>query len=190
MKMVKLKNAGFSLIELLVTIAVMSIMVGGISISASLVFSKDASRCATILNDTLYSVRMDSMSKPGEYTVEIKDNNGSEANSQYVAVITCVPSEGDPTTETIYLEGGQNVNKIKNITATLKKGGSSETLIDSHADTLKITFDKSKGCVNTGSGYDISEDGIIVFHIVPQQGTREADVSLITATGKHTIGTY
>lgn len=190
----KSKNAGFSLVELIVTISIASILVGGMSIGVSLVFSRDASRCATILNDALYSVRMDSMSRPGKYTLEIKDNNAGSSPSQYVAIVTCEKENpgSDPTitTETIYLEGESSANKIKTITASLRKAGGNVSLMTSPSDTVKITFDKSKGCVNTGAETDFSEDGIVEFHIEPVRGNRTSDVSLITSTGKHTIGTY
>ncbi|MDO4188195.1 MAG: prepilin-type N-terminal cleavage/methylation domain-containing protein [Lachnospiraceae bacterium] len=192
----KLKNAGFSLVELIVTMAIASILVGGVSFSVSLAFSKDAARCATILNDTLSSVRMDSMSRPGDYTVEIKDENDGGSPSKYVAVVTCKedrPGE-EPLDiippETIYLEGDAGENRIKTITATLESSGSSIPLMDASSHSVKISFDKSKGYVKTGAGTDIPDEGIIVFHIEPVRGSREEDVSLITSTGKHTIGTY
>ena len=184
------KNAGFSLIELIVTIAIISIITGGITMGVSIVFSKDASKCATMLNDTLYSVRMNSMSKPGKYTMVVK-NIGS-TNTQYVAEITCEIDGATPTSEIIYLEGDSSANKINSITAKLKSGASSTDLITSASDTLSITFDKSKGCVSTitSNGTTISGDGIIEFHITPKNGNREADVSLVTSTGKHSVGTY
>jgi len=194
MKTTRDNNAGFSLVELIVTIAVASVLVGGATIGASLVFSRDASRCATILNDALYSTRMDSMSKPGKYTIEIKDNNADASHSQYVAVVTCEierPGESSEITRnTIYLEGESGRNTIDTITATLKKSDGNVSLIANHSDTLTFSFDKSKGCVNKDAGTDITEDGIIIFHITPTRGSNEADVSLITSTGKHTIGLY
>lgn len=179
-------NAGMSLVELIVTIAIASILVGTMSFSVSLAFSKDAARCATILNDTLYSVRMDSMSKPGEYTVEIKDNNAESTSSQYVAIITCKTEKSDGTLdtqeETIYLEGDASDNKVKEITATLNDVPLS--------GNIAITFDKSKGYVKVGTGTSFSTDGIVEFHIIPVRGNKDAYVSLVTSTGKHTIGTY
>lgn len=178
------KNAGFSLVELVVIIAIVSILTAGTSIGVSLAFSRDAARCANILNDTLYSVRMDSMSKPGKYTMEVK--NAGSTNTQYVAEIKC----DDILIETVYLEGDAAANKVNIITAKLKSGGSEVQLMSSEADSLKIEFDKSKGCVETGTGTDIPGDGIIEFHIIPRSSNRTSDVSLITATGKHTVGTY
>ena len=184
MDKLKKNNAGMSLVELIVTVAIASILVGTLSFSISLVFSKDAARCATILNDTLYSVRMDSMSKPGNYTVEIKDNNAGGTPSEYVAIVTC-EIDGSPVLDegkTIYLEGNPGENKVKTITATLNG-------VDL-PNNLKITFDKSKGYVNVGAGTDFSADGIVEFHIMPARGEKDAYVSLVTSTGKHTVGTY
>lgn len=192
MDSLKLKNAGFSLVELIVTIAMASILVGGISLGISIMFSKDAAKCATTLNDALYTVRMNSMSKPGDYTLEIKDISTDSSKTQYVAEISCKVKKDDGSiedlpNERIYLEGGEGENKVKTIDATI---GDASSYTISSSDTVKITFDKSKGCVSTVNGSNMSNGGIVVFHIVPARGpeTRSADVSLITATGKHTIG--
>lgn len=183
----KNRNAGFSLIELIVTIAVASILVGTVSLGASLAFSKDASRCATILNDALYSVRMDSMSKPGIYTMVVK-NSGSGSNTKFVVEI-----DHDGDRETIYLEGDANADKIDDIVAEFKVDGSVVQTQDIKSGELTITFDKSKGCVKTGSGTDFSSDGVLQFYITSKRGStanKNAYVSIITSTGKHTVGTY
>lgn len=186
------RNAGFSLIELIVTITIASILVGTVSLGISLAFSKDASRCATILNDALYSVRMDSMSKSGNYTLIIK-NIGSGTNTKFVAEITHVTDTTE--TETVYLEGDSNADKIDDIEVFLMTDGSVIQTNDLKTDEIRITFDKSKGCVDTVNlgGTDISGVGIIQFHIVSRRGSssnRDAYVSLITSTGKHKVGTF
>lgn len=184
----KINNAGLSLVELIVTVAIASILVGTVSIGVSLAFSRDASRCANSLNDALYSVRMNSMSKPEKYTLEIK-NIGTGSSTKFVAVVLV----NGTATETIYLEGDSGANKIDDIVAEFKVDGSVAQTKDLKTDVLKITFDKSKGCVNTGTGTDFGSDGILQFHITSRRGSglnKDAYVSLITSTGKHTVGTY
>ena len=51
-------NSGYTLVELIVVIAMMSILAGGMSLGVNLLFSKDASRCATRLNDALYEAKL------------------------------------------------------------------------------------------------------------------------------------
>ena len=80
----KLNNAGFSLIELIVVIAIMTILVGGASLGISLAFSKDAAKCATMINDAIYTTRMNSMSKAGTYTLTIEKNG----DNKYIAEIS------------------------------------------------------------------------------------------------------
>lgn len=168
----KLNNAGFSLVELLVVIAIMSTLTGMIAFSVSLMFSKDATRCATRLNDIVYEARMDALSKPGRYTVTVT-NDGSHN----LAMITCQTDSGSDTKE-VNLDGEDSSARTQ-ITATL----------DGTALTLPVSFefDKSKGCIKTGVG-SITQDGILCFDITALRGSNDSKVNIITTTGKHSIG--
>lgn len=151
-------------------------MVGGASLGISIVFSKDASKCATRINDALYETRMNSMSKAGDYTLEIK-NNGT-AN---VAVISCTGA--DP--KTIYLDDIQTDTKTD---ITLEFELEDGTILNpAPALPVKIKFDKAKGNASIDG---ISDDGILRFKIMPRRGNRDAKVQLVTTTGKHTIGEF
>lgn len=164
----KLDNKGFSLIELLVVIAMMGILTGGAALSVNLLFSKDAAKCATKINDVINEVRMESMSKAGAYEVEFKKDS-----NDYYAVI----NGGDPI---LLNEKG----RIKSITVA---GPVSK---DFATDTLKLSFDKSKGNVDKIDGSNVSTDGVIVFTVTQNAMDKEAYVSLVTSTGKHQVGQY
>ena len=184
MKLISRKeyNNGFSLIELIVIIAIMGVLVGGASLGISLVFSKDASKCATRLNDSIYDARANSMYKSGKFELSI-DNSG-DAN---VAII----SQTDVTpvlSETVYLDGVDSTQKTE-IRATFV----TEAVPAGTAMRLPVTvtFDKSKGNVCSVADADRAyDDGIIVFDITPRHGNRKAKVQLVTTTGKHTIGEF
>lgn len=176
----KLNNKGLSLIELIAVISIMSILTGMAAISANLAFSKDAHQCATRLNDAIYSVRMDSMSKPGAYYMEVKQSGG-----EYIAVIN------DGTSDIDELRLSEN-GKISNISYELN--GTSVNISDSNI--AKIVFDKSKGNVKsfndvpfaTSGEAGTQTDGLIVFTISQKNGDRSDTVTLVTSTGKHKVG--
>lgn len=178
--MFKLNNAGTTLLELIVVISIMAILTGGAAIGISLAFSQDASKCASKLNDAIYTARMYSMSKVGAYTLEVKKEDG-----EYVAVIN------DGTNE-VYHEKISENGRIKNISFDLNGSG------DSISDTkvAKIVFDKSKGNVKeyngkaftTDGASGTNTDGLIVFTIEQSRGDRIGTVTLVTSTGKHKIG--
>ena len=168
----KLNNAGMSLIELLVVISIMSIMTGTMAISANLVFSKDAEKCATRLNDAINTARMNAMSKPGSGVLEIKKQGG-----EYVAVYD------DGSSECL----SEN-NKISKISCSFN---GSNVVIDG-SDSVSITFDKSKGIVADFNGEDLLNSGVsglAVFTVEQTTGSKKSDVTLVTATGKHMLGT-
>ena len=185
MKLISRKeyNNGFSLIELIVIIAIMGVLVGGASLGISLVFSKDASKCATRLNDSIYDARANSMYKSGNFKLII-DNSGA-ANVATISQTDVTPA----ISNTVYLDGEDSGMKTtisaKFVTEAVPEGTELKL-------PVTVTFDKSKGNVYSVADADraYDDDGIIVFDITPRRGNRTAKVQLVTTTGKHTIGEF
>ena len=179
-----MNNKGFSLIELIVIIAIMGVLVGGAILGIGLVFSKDAMKCATRLNDSIYDARANSMYKAGKFELSI-DNSGS-ANVATISQTDLTPA----TSDTVYLDGVDSGKKttISARFVTVTEAVPEETDLRL---PLNLTFDKAKGNVyfdvDANGTYD---DGIIVFDITPLRGNRTAKVQLVTTTGKHTIGEF
>ena len=180
-----MNNKGFSLIELIVIIAIMGVLVGGASLGIGLVFSKDAMKCATRLNDSIYDARANSMYKAGKFELSI-DNSGS-ANVATISQTDLTPA----TSDTVYLDG---VDSNKKTTISAKFVTEAVPAGTAISLPVSVTFDKAKG--NVYSVVDADEmtygDGIIVFEIEPLRGNRnrKAKVQLVTTTGKHTIGEF
>ena len=180
-----MNNKGFSLIELIVIIAIMGVLVGGASLGIGLVFSKDAMKCATRLNDSIYDARANSMYKAGKFELSI-DNTGS-ANVATISQTDLTPV----TSDTIYLDGEDSSKKTTISARFVTEAVPAGTAISL---PVSVTFDKAKG--NVYSVVDADEmtygDGIIVFEIKPLRGNRnrKAKVQLVTTTGKHTIGEF
>jgi len=183
-------NIGYSLVELLVVIAIMGVIVGGSSIGINLLFSKDANRCATKLNDALTSARSITMSKEGDFSITVT----TDENGYYVARISgeskSKDEEGNDVTTPIYeqvinLEGdnGKKIESIKYNGTVISSGSSLGAVI--------ITFDKTKGTVYKINGNKSFSDEVIVFDIESKKGSsvnKYSKVQIITGTGKHFIG--
>ena len=179
-----MNNKGISLIELIVIIAIMGVLVGGASLGIGLVFSKDAMKCATRLNDSIYDARANSMYKAGKFELSI-DNTGS-ANTATISQTDLTPV----TSDTVYLDGVDSGKKttISARFVTVTEAVPEETDLRL---PLNLTFDKAKGNVYFDVDADGTyDDGIIVFDITPLRGNRTAKVQLVTTTGKHTIGEF
>ena len=177
-----MNNKGFSLIELIVIIAIMGVLVGGASLGIGLVFSKDAMKCATRLNDSIYDARANSMYKAGKFELSI-DNTGS-ANVATISQTDLTPV----TSDTIYLDG---VDSNKKTTISARFVTEAVPAGTALSFPVNLTFDKAKGNVYFDVDADGTyDDGIIVFDITPLRGSRTAKVQLVTTTGKHTIGEF
>ncbi len=177
-----MNNKGFSLIELIVIIAIMGVLVGGASLGIGLVFSKDAMKCATRLNDSIYDARANSMYKSGKFELSI-DNSGS-ANVATVSQTDVTPIISD----TVYLDGVDSNKKTTISARFVTEAVPAGTAI---SFPVNLTFDKAKGNVYFDVDADGTyDDGIIVFDITPLRGNRTAKVQLVTTTGKHTIGEF
>lgn len=181
---IELNNNGMSLVELLVVIAIMSIILASTSIGVSLAFSKDAEECAIALNDALYNSRINAMSKAGAYKVTFSMNSDGE--------ILATENDGtvDISPSTVIGKKG----KIAVINVSLS-GSPSSYVIDA-TNSVSIRFDKSKGCVRAINENEFDstdstklQDGVITFTIRQKSG-KEVPVTLITSTGKHTVGTF
>jgi len=176
----KFDNAGTSLVELIVVISILAALAAGSALGISLAFSRDASQCATKLNDMIYRTRMDSMSKTGNFYLEIKLDNGN-----YKAQL--VNDSG-----VVYEEWLSEKGRISSISAELN--GTAYSI--SGTDTVKISFDKSKGNVRSFNGTDITADGasgtltdgVILFLVTSRRGNKTDQVTLVTSTGKHKAG--
>jgi len=177
-------SAGFSLVELIVVIAIMGVVVAMSSIGIGILNGKDARRCATALDDALKDARMTTMTKQGEYSLQITTESGN-----YVANL--VNSSG----------GSANIEKSYNLEGsgkTIKSiivDGNATPISDSYE--VVICFDARKGNVLTdGSttigGVALSSDEVMKFTVSQIKGdsTKVANVSLVTATGKHMVGTF
>ena len=177
-----MNNKGFSLIELIVIIAIMGVLVGGASLGIGLVFSKDAMKCATRLNDSIYDARANSMYKAGKFELSI-DNSGS-ANVATISQTDLTPA----TSDTVYLDGEDSSKKTTISAKFVTEAVPAGTAI---SFPVNLTFDKAKGNVYyDADGNGTYDDGIIVFDITPLRGNRTAKVQLVTTTGKHTIGEF
>lgn len=164
MKSINMKNKGITLVEILVVVAISSIMVGITANSISLAFSRDAERCARTIDVALESVRMSSMSQKGTFTLEI-----DRVNNQLIT-----HSAVNGTTSTV------SENLQSQVTVSFP---------DIDAESLKITFYKSSGKVKSVINQDNSavQDKLIRIKCTNGSGSKVATVVLIRNTGRHYV---
>ncbi len=162
------KNAGITLVEILVVVCILSIAVGLSSISISLIYSRDTERCAKEINAALENVRMNSMSMKGTFSLDIDRRNNQ--------IIKNTPGERD----------------VEQLADRVAITFESESVDFTGIETLRIVFDKSTGKVigyQTADGRDFETEKIKLLRIrcANESGKKVATVVLVKNTGKHYV---
>ena len=181
----RVSNKGYSLVELIVVISIMSIMVGALGMSLSLMFSRDAESVATTISDELTEARTMSMTKPGNFTMTIhcgmdgNDGESTDGGSNYITIKNDL-SDANKVDETILFDAKAYI------------GTEDETFPKTASSDIVITFNKVNGSVESitdgGSGYT-SASGAEVYTIKCNavRGNKEAAVELMTLSGRHEV---
>lgn len=164
-------NAGMTLVEIIVTIAIISVLAGTMSISLSLMFSRDAERVGKKINDELSEARLMSMSKAGVFTLTI--HTSADGKSNYIQ-LDCDNAGTVTTVEHLVLE--------KNAVITYGLEGS---LCSACNSDLKIVFDKANGSVKSINGATVN--GLYQICSKGTHNDKVCNVYLVTTTGRHYI---
>ncbi len=154
----------------------MSILTAIGGISMSLAFSRDAENCAKEIDTELERVRMNAMSRSGEFTLTINSTNHE--------MIMASTASGASST----------IRLPSQVTMTFQQsqpGSPGLNFIDITDTQLVITFDGASGAVESVRG-DTDADsydnaGIIRIRCVNRDGSKFATVVLIRRTGKHYV---
>lgn len=162
----KRRNAGYSLVEVIVVIAILGIMTGVVTISMSVLNSKDSEECATMIDSQLSMLRTYSMSKSDDWRMEIEQDSSTGMNQ-----LTVYRNNG--SSDTVY----ESMDLSKKVTIA--------------ALPIVITFDKANGSVKSvskaGTAVNLAANEVTTIQITNNHGTKRADINLVTATGRHYV---
>lgn len=167
-----INHKGITLVEILVVVAIISIIIGGIGISISLMYSRDAERAAKIIDTSLESARMGSMSQKGTFSTVLDIENN------ILNIIQNKTGGGKEIIESKSLPG--------NITITLKEA---DGVIDlSAAKKIEISFNKSVGKVREFRVDEVTPVDTNMITITCRNNSgKKASIIIIKLTGKHYI---
>ena len=187
----KKNNTGFSLVELMVVIAIMAILMGFASYSFGLIFSSSAKECAQKLSSQLYETRTGSMCRYGEeLTIKYHKNSGSGdeyTDGYYINRVTNTIQNGATIADMKKQLSNAEIRKIASsrvkITAYLE-GDSTPITID-NATYITISYQHSGafdyGIINRASTSNYFEK------IVIESGNKVYTIKMVPETGKHSI---
>ncbi len=162
-------DSGYSLVELIVVIAIMAVMVGVVSIGISLIFSRDAEAVAKTIDDELSEARMLAMSRDGEFELVIHIDSSDPDNNSII-----INKDGSMYKTTAMK---------KRATISVSGGGLASDVTDGD---VKIIFDKGNGSVKTINGGTSS--GVCQIEATGARLTsKKSTVNLVAATGRHYV---
>ena len=170
----KIENQGLSLIELVVTIAIMAILVGLVSLSVGVLTGKQAKQCRDELASKLESVRALTMGKESVIANLFQDDTGA-----YVLRVTSKKNSEDtsPTVTDVILPSSKCT-----ISYSLQEDGATKTELTYSGDPddngIKLEFDRASGALKKDNS------GVCVYHIYVTQGNKSFGLRIYQETGK------
>lgn len=169
-------DRGLSLVELIVVISIMAIMTGLIAISASIIFTRDASYVATRIDDELSETRMYSISRAGDFYCILHIADAAHPKNSTIEIMD---KGGTIPTKTVKLD------KSVTIDVTGSEGFSAGA-----GQNVYFVFNKSSGKVNYVSVDEPDEDdiakGTYKIKVTSTRNTSKVEaVTLVAGTGRH-----
>lgn len=174
-------NKGYSLVELIIVVAIITILGGTVMFSISLIFSADAKGCAHSLTSALADTKVNAMGRDGAYMELTRDSNGDIWVTQWVKKSSWMES-GNPQkigTRRItvyYFAEGTEVGDFDSTTGTELASGT----------TIYFSFDRSTGAFiesfKLKDGTEVGSSFYDGFEVIG--GSKDYLIDLNKLTGK------
>lgn len=159
-------NRGYSLIELVIVLAIIAVLMGTVFYSIILVFSANAKSCANNIQRSIGDCKVTTMGKADAYMVLYRDDSGVYTQMHVTE------SDGTVTDEEPQKVGTNRV------TVGYVQGGAETELTP--GTLIEIRFDRSNGGFKAGAGglYD---------EIYVRGGSKNYSITMIAPTGKSEV---
>ncbi|MBO4845637.1 MAG: type II secretion system protein [Lachnospiraceae bacterium] len=196
-------NKGFSLVELIVIIAIMALMVGMGTLAVSLLTGSEAKQACEKISAQLNEAKTGSMSRYDEdmnivYVDDPSAYDWADKEGYYVVKQLYTFTKDATTKKPVVMSLGSEHRYICNsrVSMVFTYDGGNYSVSPVSGNGVGFTFDRATGLykdVRTGCGLDGSGD--VIFTTVDAQpvslemtsGLRTYKINFISETGKHTI---
>ncbi len=173
-------NKGFSLIELIVTVAVIALMGSFVFLTIGMMTGQDARECANNISSVLDKEKNYALAKSAEVDcyVDIK----LESDGYYAEYYVPQKAVGTGTV----LSERQEIGKGSVLVTCYSNSGGSPTLIGTMAtgDRLRLAYDRVSGAFKVAS---LNGTTGVDFDTIQINKGRTYRIELYSATGKHTL---
>ena len=175
------KNGGFSLVELIVVIAIMAVLTGIASISLASVMGVSVKQCARDIQSAANQTRVSTLGKDEVIMTITKGNKAKSSEAYYCTIVT---KDGlGKTTENEEKIGKSNLDITYVLSDSKGNKTSDITLDDTHSLTIK--FNRGTGAMAPCMKSDGSSGGdYYCMQIKVKKNSTEKIISFYPETGK------
>ena len=181
-------NTGFSLVELVVVIAIMAILIGVIALGYGSIAGTDAKECASDINTYLAETKTGTLGKDYQELKIYADATTNEKKVDFVIYhYEADPAHPDKVLPNMTPEvtGTETVGKSSvEITCTFSDGP--PIVIDSAGNSVTLAFNRASGAFMHAKINDVQTTSDCIL-ITIKKGSRVYSIELIPKTGKHRI---
>ena len=171
----KQNNNGYSLVEIIIVIAIMAILTGGVFFSINMVFGANAKTCANDLKNAISQCKVNTMGK-SDAALEIY----RDSSNQCIYAKQCIKES--------YGWQAKEPEKISNakVYVTYTTDGTNFQELDD-SKSIFIGFDRSSGSFREGTNPNSGMTDPIYSGFFVGGGGRKYDIELVKLTGKVSV---
>lgn len=177
----KKSNGGYSVVEIIIVIAIMVALSGGIFLSINMVFGANAKTCANDIRAAIAQNKINAMGKSEAKVIIERDASDSciyatQAIATYNSVTGALEWDNEGPTPTA---GREKISNAKVYVEFIAKDGTANVL--DPGESVEICFDRSTG------SFKANDAGVIYKEILVQGGSRSYRLALTELTGKVSV---
>lgn len=195
------KNKGFTLVELIVVIAVMAVVIGGLIVGIGSINRADAQKVSRYLNSELDSLRTSTLSVNADWKLKITTEDGKTVintykNNECVDTFRCgsrislsYKDEAEAVEESITASGGEALASGRTLSIAYRKdNGRFKSISTSDTDTNSSSGDETGGNVTEYIKSSTATEKKSTYGIIYVKGRNKTyEVKLWYATGRVTV---
>ncbi len=163
-------NRGYSIIELIIVLAIIAIIMGTVFYSIILIFSANAKSCANNIQRSIGDCKVTTMGKADAY-MELYRNDDGIYTRMHVTESDGTVTDGEPQKV--------GTNKVE-VGYIAKDSGGAETPL-MPGSSIEIRFDRSSG------GFKAGTSGVLYEELYVRGGSKNYAIVLTELTGKSEV---